>query len=471
MKLNETSLPVLHIPEPPLEFSYGQKSPYPKDGLFLYGPHLKSQKTPHISIGAIGSAEGVGHFKSWAAKLKGRIEVPAPKRGEKKDRLHLANFPGIEEAFGISFDPEQVVSYEIDPKELDEATRNLNLHESVRKAVEVFLAKVKYHDRNEERRIDVWVLILPELVFERCKPKAKRVGLSLIKGDFGKKQKERSDLPLLGAVIDQTPEEIFDDIPDFHRQAKAAFLQLNHTSQLIRETTLAPEAFLNKAGYPMRRLQDPATVGWNLATGLYYKTQPDPPWKLASARPGVAYIGLVYKLLPNDPNEFACCAAQMFLAEGDGVVFRGANGPWKTGRHEFHLKPPAAKQLIGQVLDTYRDKQGGRRRNCSYMAARRSTMKSGRRSRAPCQKRPLLSGYGSRQHLVKRNCSGTGTIRYYAERPLSSTSKTHISGQRVIYRNSTPTSDRKHRTRFSYPCCVPAMRCHRLKTCSMTLWD
>jgi hypothetical protein len=28
MKLSETSLPVLHIPEPPLEFSYGQKSPY-----------------------------------------------------------------------------------------------------------------------------------------------------------------------------------------------------------------------------------------------------------------------------------------------------------------------------------------------------------------------------------------------------------------------------------------------------------
>ena len=55
---------------------------------------------------------------------------------------------------------------------------------------------------------------------------------------------------------------------------------------------------LEFAHYPTRRLQNPATVGWNLATGLYYKTQPDPAWKLASARPGVAYIGLVYKLLP-----------------------------------------------------------------------------------------------------------------------------------------------------------------------------
>src|ERR1700733_9309162 len=145
MKLNERSLPILYISEPPLEFSYGQKSSYPKDGLFLYGPHLKPQKTPHISIGVIGSAQGVEHFKGWAAKLKGRIEVPSPKRGEKKNRLHLSNFPGIEEAFGISFDPNQIVSYTIDPKKLDEATRTINLHEAVQKAVDVYITKIQQH--------------------------------------------------------------------------------------------------------------------------------------------------------------------------------------------------------------------------------------------------------------------------------------------------------------------------------------
>lgn len=359
MKLDEVSLPIVHVPEPPLEFSYNQTSPYTKDGLFLYGPHRKPSQTAHISIGVIGRVEGIAFLKTWAEKIKRPIEVPEPKRGEKKSRLHLSNFPGIEETFGVSFDPKQIVTYGIDPKELDVATRTLNLHEAVRKAVDVYTAKVKHHIKNEERKVDVWLLILPELVFERCKPKAKRTGLPLVKGDFGKKQAERAELPLLGQVIDQTAEEIFDDIPDFHRQAKAAFLKLNVTSQLIRETTLAPEEFVNSAGYQVRRLQDPATVGWNLATGLYYKTQPEPPWKLASARPGVAYIGLVYKMLPNDPKEHACCAAQMFLAEGDGVVFRGANGPWQTGRNEFHLQPDAAKNLIMQVLETYDLKHGG----------------------------------------------------------------------------------------------------------------
>jgi hypothetical protein len=212
--------------------------------------------------------------------------------------------------------------------------------------------KTRHHIDNDERPVDLWILVVPEIIYERCRPGAKRAGLPKEKGDFGKKQKQRSDLPLLGNIIDQSAELVFDDVPDFHWQVKAEFLTLSPT-QILRETTLAPDAFKNTAGYPMRRTQDAATVAWNLATGLYYKTQAKPPWKLYGVRPGVCYIGLVYKNLPNDPNDHACCAAQMFLSEGDGEVFRGANGPWKTGEYEYHLRPDAAKDLIGKVLEAY----------------------------------------------------------------------------------------------------------------------
>ena len=76
-------------------------------------------------------------------------------------------------------------------------------------------------------------------------------------------------------------------------------------------------------------------------------------------RPKVCYVGLVYKNLPNDPNGHACCAAQMFLNEGDGVVFRGANGPWKTGDYEYHLRHDAAKNLLDMVLATYAENHDG----------------------------------------------------------------------------------------------------------------
>jgi len=187
------------------------------------------------------------------------------------------------------------------------------------------------HAKNEERTVDVWVFVVPEAVFETCRPVAgQRRKLELVKRELSKRQKGRADLPLLAGVIDDTLEAVFDDIPDFHRQIKAKLLKLGMTSQLIRETTLAPNEFLNKAGYPKRGTQDSATVAWNLATGLFYKTQAEPPWKIAGMRPGVCYVGLVFKLLPNHPENHACCAAQMFLSEGDGVVFRGANGPWQT---------------------------------------------------------------------------------------------------------------------------------------------
>lgn len=360
MKFGEPSLRVEHLHEPELEFAFAQRSPHPKDGLFLYGPHAKSKKIREIRVGVVGTVDGIANFRAWSYKLRKVVQVPAPSKGEKADRLHLANFPGLEEAFGITFDPDEVSALSLALPDIDRATRIENLNEAVEKVARLYIDRVNKHLRNEEGSVDVWVLVLPEIVYERCRPGSKRTGLTMERGDFGKRQKSKASLPLLASagIIDQGKEDIFEDVPDFHRRIKAEFLKIAPT-QMVRETTLAPEAFLNKAGYPLRKTQDAATVAWNLATGLYYKTQPKPPWRLADVRPGVCYIGMVYKSLPNDPNGHACCAAQMFLNEGDGVVFRGANGPWKTGDHEFHLKKEAAKNLLTLVLETYAANHGG----------------------------------------------------------------------------------------------------------------
>lgn len=358
MKFPEKSLVVEHLSEPLLEFAFGQGSPHPKDGLFLYGPHGRTKKTREIRVGVVGTVDGIGHFRAWSRKIRQVVQVPPPTRSEKQDRLHLANFPGLEEAFGIAFDPDELSTLSIPLQDIDRATRVENLNEAVDKVARLYIDRVRKHLQNEEQVVDLWVLVLPEIIYERCRPASKRTGLAMEGGEFRKRQKAKTSLPLLAPVIDQSNEDIFNDVPDFHRRIKAEFLTIAPT-QLVRETTLAPEAFKNKAGYPVRKTQDAATVAWNLATGLYYKTQARPPWRLASIRPGVCYIGMVYKSLPDDPDGHACCAAQMFLNEGDGVVFRGANGPWKTGDREFHLKADAAKKLLSLVLSTYSEMHGG----------------------------------------------------------------------------------------------------------------
>ncbi len=49
----------------------------------------------------------------------------------------------------------------------------------------------------------------------------------------------------------------------------------------------------------------------------------------------------------------------MFLDSGDGIVFKGAVGPWYNDKiGEFHLKKQQATQLIKVVLDTYIAKEG-----------------------------------------------------------------------------------------------------------------
>ena len=358
MKFPERFLEVLHLCEPNLEFGMRQVTAHPKDGLFLYGPHNKPKKTKEVRIGVVGTLDGIRYFRAWASRIKKRVEVPPPKKGEKKDRLHLANFPGIEEALSITFNESEMVTCVLDHKTIDNASLIVNHHEAVSKVAKLYVDRIRKHVANEEGAVDVWVLIVPELVYERCTPRAKRTGLPKIKGDFGARQRERSDLPLLAELVDHSLEDIFEDAPDFHRHIKASCLNIAPT-QILRETTLAPEAFTNSAGYEIRKTQDPATVAWNVATGLYYKTQRDPPWKLFDVRPGVCYVGLVYKNLPNDPKGHACCAAQMFLNEGDGVVFRGANGPWKTDEDDFHLTPEAARALLKKVLDTYAEKHDG----------------------------------------------------------------------------------------------------------------
>jgi hypothetical protein len=105
---------------------------------------------------------------------------------------------------------------------------------------------------------------------------------------------------------------------------------------------------------PVRRLEDPATIAWKLGTGAYYKAG-GRPWQLADVRPGVCYVGLVYKRseLVSDKRH-ACCAAQMFLSDGEGVVFRGALGPWfQADTKQFHLDREAAKSLIKMVVGEY----------------------------------------------------------------------------------------------------------------------
>lgn len=65
---------------------------------------------------------GIKPFREWGKRLLHGIPVPPPGAGEKKDRLHLADFVGLEETFGITFDPETCSELAIKLEDIDRAT-------------------------------------------------------------------------------------------------------------------------------------------------------------------------------------------------------------------------------------------------------------------------------------------------------------------------------------------------------------
>jgi len=126
------------------------------------------------------------------------------------------------------------------------------------------------------------------------------------------------------------------------------------------------------------------------------------PWRLHTARPGVCYIGIAYRLTQSTkkPNT-ACCAAQLFLDDGDGVVFKGEYGPWyspKTG--EFHLETSAAQKLLSGVLETYTS-LGGRPLTEVFLHCRSGLHQDELAGfRAACPRRVRLSGFVLDEPLV-----------------------------------------------------------------------
>src|SRR5450755_3612392 len=123
-----TKLNLIHLPEPPLEFKYGQTLVYPRDGLFLYGPVDGGR--PEIHYGAIGTAAGVDRLERWAKMLAGFIDVPPPRKGSRAIEPQHIPFPGFSAAYNAEWPtkPRTVINM-IDPSALHNALRISNRNE------------------------------------------------------------------------------------------------------------------------------------------------------------------------------------------------------------------------------------------------------------------------------------------------------------------------------------------------------
>lgn len=337
------------LTEPFLVFRHGQKMQDPHDGLALFGP-CDADNPSHskgITYGVIGTPEGIDAFKNWSEK----IIRPILTEDYLENRL-WPHFPGFEAAFSTTWPKMPAWSYSLNRQELLLAANNKDANKRAYDVVNMYLEGFILSKKKDES-FDILICVIPDEIWKNCRPQSKVVdGIG-----YSVSKKEREVRTVQPNLYDEYDPFQYQLSVDFRRQLKARSMEYDIPLQIIRESTI--ECYLGDTN--KRGLTPASDRAWNLSTAFYYKSG-SKPWRLHSAREGVCYIGIAFRR--EDPfgnSRTACCAAQMFLDSGDGIVFLGEYGPWYSPEYkQFHLTKDAANKLLSGVLDTYYQLQGKR---------------------------------------------------------------------------------------------------------------
>jgi hypothetical protein len=347
---------LLLLDEPNLEFRGGQRTVDPHDGLSLFGSYAESAQDRSTHV-VIGTPAGLDKWASW----RERMNRPASCRDISRLRA-WPPFPGFDVAFDSPW-PKPLRNFSVDEDVIDQAARRSDKYERANGTVECYLQHFTQMQKLDATPV-VAVCIVPDSVYLNCRPESYVAD----KSDAPRTTVEKSELRRAlkdkrsgqkglafgddeGPAIDLMP---FDYSPDFRRQLKAKVMPHGIPVQIVKQSTLDVTKEIEDGEPGNNPLSDRL---FNLGTGLAYKCG-QKPWKLSSTRDGVCYVGLAFRQ-SDDKKRDACCAAQLFLDSGDGVVFVGEFGPWYSPDDEqFHLTPKAAESLLRGTIETYQT-QGG----------------------------------------------------------------------------------------------------------------
>jgi len=345
------------LAEPEIEFRYQQRVHDPRDGLSLFGPFDADLPSHPESIiyGVIGTREGIEKLNLWSRRIIGPVLTEsAGDEGRKQfDVRNWPHFPGFEAAFNCKWPEAPAWTHEIDKKQILQAICNKDSHKRAADVVEMYLQGIETAHKRDEG-FNLLLCVAPDEVRRDCRP------LSIVKEGDGYQPKKKEQ------VLRATHADLFDEYDpedylysvDFRRQLKARAMVYGFPIQIFLESTLDFERNIDTG---LKRDTPKSAVAWFSSSSMFYKAG-GKPWRLSTARDGVCYIGFAFRrtegLTDVGPNT-ACCAAQMFLDSGDGVVFKGEAGPWYSPEtNECHLDSKSAENLLAGVLKTYADLEG-----------------------------------------------------------------------------------------------------------------
>lgn len=343
--------------EPSLEFAFRQRLRDPHNGLALFGPYDKDESSkPHrIRWGVIGTDIGILAFKDWAALMNQAIPTDKDKNGKKMDERLWPPYPGFEAAYASKWPEEPVKEFHVDRDELITAANDNDPNKRTYNVADKYISAINLGVEKFDEDFDVFICVIPDEVWRNCRPE------SCVAEGWGTRPSQKIVRDRVAGQLTLFEEDkdwkrvMYQLSTDFRRQLKARVMKHNVPIQIVRESTLE----IVRSEDSERGLTPLADRMWNMSTAIYYKAG-GKPWKLSTARDGVSYIGIAFRRTgKSKTSKTACCAAQMFLDSGDGIVFLGDEGPWFSPRErQFHLTKVAAKNLLAGILKTYQEREG-----------------------------------------------------------------------------------------------------------------
>lgn len=347
---------ITYIEEPSLTFGYNQEAKDPRDGLILYGPH-ESFNQHTLRAGVIGTEKAEVLYGTFVDELNSPLFSSKKIYGKlKTDEVQRPSFPGFESVFNVKWPAKPEVRLTVPEKRIREILHK-EKHKKKRSStlVDLYLKKLVEFVNEEQEQLDIWFIIIPVNIWKLCRPLSKGKDISKGTQSFLDMAKGGQSSLFGDEAYAGELEKLMGSSSNFHHLLKARLIaeKIQTPVQIMLESTLE---FRDKMTNVAFEKNMKAHIAWTQSTTLYYKLG-KLPWKLNDIRDGVCYIGLVFKQLSEDKrNEYACSAAQMFLKDGDGTVFRGNIGLWKAANKEYHLDGKSAEELLGMALDDYYSK-------------------------------------------------------------------------------------------------------------------
>jgi hypothetical protein len=334
------------LEEPELVFGHGNRHIDQKTGLELFGPFTIGPRNDpmitQITVGLVAPRNLVPHARAWLGRIRNEIT------NDNEDPFTRPAFPGISPTTSVrcALVEGDTLTRVFKDTDLAAALKRDTLDGRIEAVTALYGGALEQLSQIEPKPTVV-LLPISEDTWERCVREEDRIpaGARMERARRRREmQRDDQQLSLFG-----TENEEFTLVHDLRSALKREGMRVRIPVQLIRESTLRPDAF-------KRKLQDPATAAWNITTALHYKSLGH-PWRMPATTAGTCYVGIAFFQDRADYSGMRASVAQIFSGDGEGLVMRGDPYDIVPGEWTPHLTAAGAENTLRQLLRLYEDQR------------------------------------------------------------------------------------------------------------------